>query len=501
MAIAIAHAIENKLTLAYSNIINNYMSDGIIIIDKSGKITYINSIALNILELDGDLIGMDIKDVLKIPLNFDYVMDENIDFYNKRFTINKNSSSPMYELSVTNLSNNSESKGLAIILKKVTEKPKRIKYKSISQLYSFKDIIGESDAIKETIKLAQIASNGQSNVLIMGETGTGKELLAQSIHNNSPRRDKPFIAVNCEALPSSLVESELFGYEEGAFTGAKKGGQPGKFELANGGTIFLDEIGEMPLSIQASLLRVIEDRKIVRIGSSKEKDIDVLIIAATNKDLFEAVKNNTFRADLFYRINVFTLTIPPLRERKEDIKPLVYHFIEKYNSLFFRNVKSITKEALEILESYDWPGNVRELENTIERAIQITNNHMIDVKDLPIYIIQSVDKVKEEIVNKMSSLELKEYNAIQEILRATKGNIKLAAERLGISRATIYRKINRYGINLDKYRNWNHYVSLWYMTIVTCVIMIFFCSILSQILPNLSQLITLNYWHIFCLFL
>lgn len=453
MAIAIAHAIENKLTLAYSNIINNYMSDGIIIIDKSGKITYINSIALNILELDGDLIGMDIKDVLKIPLNFDYVMDENIDFYNKRFTINKNSSSPMYELSVTNLSNNSESKGLAIILKKVTEKPKRIKYKSISQLYSFKDIIGESDAIKETIKLAHIASNGQSNVLIMGETGTGKELLAQSIHNNSPRRDKPFIAVNCGALPSSLVESELFGYEEGAFTGAKKGGQPGKFELANGGTIFLDEIGEMPLSIQASLLRVIEDRKIVRIGSSKEKDIDVLIIAATNKNLFEAVKNNTFRADLFYRINLFILTIPPLRERKEDIKPLVYHFIEKYNSLFFRNVKSITKEALEILESYDWPGNVRELENTIERAIQITNNHMIDVKDLPIYIIQSVDKVKEEIVNKMSSLELKEYNAIQEILRATKGNIKLAAERLGISRATIYRKINRYGINLDKYRN------------------------------------------------
>jgi transcriptional regulator with PAS, ATPase and Fis domain len=453
MAIAIAHAIENKLTLAYSNIINNYMSDGIIIIDKSGKITYINSIALNILELDGDLIGMDIKDVLKIPLNFDYVMDENIDFYNKRFTINKNSSSPMYELSVTNLSNNSESKGLAIILKKVNEKPKRIKYKSSSQLYSFKDIIGESDAIKETIKLAQIASKGQSNVLIMGETGTGKELLAQSIHNNSPRRDKPFIAVNCGAFPSSLVESELFGYEEGAFTGAKKGGQPGKFELANGGTIFLDEIGEMPLSIQASLLRVIEDRKIVRIGSSKEKGIDVLIIAATNKDLFEAVKNNTFRADLFYRINVFTLTIPPLRERKEDIKPLVYHFIEKYNSLFLRNVKSITKEALEILESYDWPGNVRELENTIERAIQITNNHMIDVKDLPIYIIQSVDKVKEEIVNKMSSLELKEYNAIQEILRATKGNIKLAAERLGISRATIYRKINRYGINLDKYRN------------------------------------------------
>lgn len=453
MAIAIAHAIENKLTLAYSNIINNYMSDGIIIIDKSGKITYINSIALNILELDGDLIGKDIKDVLKIPLNFDYVMDENIDFYNKRFTINKNSSSPMYELSVTNLNNNSESKGLAIILKKVNEKPKRIKYKSISQLYSFKDIIGESDAIKETIKLAHIASNGQSNVLIMGETGTGKELLAQSIHNNSPRRDKPFIAVNCGALPSSLVESELFGYEEGAFTGAKKGGQPGKFELANGGTIFLDEIGEMPLSIQASLLRVIEDRKIVRIGSSKEKDIDVLIIAATNKNLFEAVKNNTFRADLFYRINVFTLTIPPLRERKEDIKPLVHHFIEKYNSLFFRNVKSITKEALEILESYDWPGNVRELENTIERAIQITNNHMIDVKDLPIYIIQSVDKVKEEIVNKMSSLELKEYNAIQEILRATKGNIKLAAERLGISRATIYRKINRYGINLDKYRN------------------------------------------------
>ncbi|MFS8541294.1 MAG: sigma 54-interacting transcriptional regulator, partial [Tissierellales bacterium] len=369
MAIAIAHAIENKLTLAYSNIINNYMSDGIIIIDKSGKITYINSIALNILELDGDLIGKDIKDVLKIPLNFDYVMDENIDFYNKRFTINKNSSSPMYELSVTNLSNNSESKGLAIILKKVTEKPKRIKYKSISQLYSFKDIIGESDAIKETIKLAHIASNGQSNVLIMGETGTGKELLAQSIHNNSPRRDKPFIAVNCGALPSSLVESELFGYEEGAFTGAKKGGQPGKFELANGGTIFLDEIGEMPIGLQAKLLRVIQERKVRRIGDSKLIPVDVRIICATNRNLREMVREGKFREDLFYRINVLSIVIPPLRERREDLYLLSENILERLRKKLNCRNKLISPEVFKIFFDYDWPGNIRELENVLERAM------------------------------------------------------------------------------------------------------------------------------------
>lgn len=455
MAIAIAHAIENQINLSYSNIINQSIADGIIVINSQGDITSINKTALNILELKAsEQIGKNIKDILKVPLDFNYIMEENLNFYNKRFTIDTNKNSTICELSVTNLKNNLESKGLVIVIKKVQDKSFN-KYKDIknNQLFSFEDIVGESSAIKETIKLAHIASNGNSNILIMGESGTGKELFAQSIHNNSPRKNKPFVAINCGALPVNLVESELFGYEEGAFTGAKKGGQPGKFELANGGTLFLDEIGDMPLSIQASLLRVIEDRKVVRVGGTKETNVDVMIITATNKNLYEAVKNNSFRADLFYRINVFTITLPPLRERKEDIEPLIGHFIKKYNNLFFSNVKGITKEALEIIKHYNWPGNVRELENIVERAVQIAQNQTIQVKDLPIYLQQNSKKNKAELNKEMTLIESKEYNTIVEILKSTHGNVKSTAEILGLSRATIYRKISKFGIDLDEYRN------------------------------------------------
>ena len=240
MATAIAHAIENQINLSYSNIINQSIADGIIVINSQGDITSINKTALNILELKASKqIGKNIKDILKVPLDFNYIMEENLNFYNKRFTIDTNKNSTICELSVTNLKNNLESKGLVIVIKKVQDKSFN-KYKDIknNQLFSFEDIVGESSAIKETIKLAHIASNGNSNILIMGESGTGKELFAQSIHSNSPRKNKPFVAINCGALPVNLVEVSFLATEEGAFTGAKKGGQPGKFELANGGTYF-----------------------------------------------------------------------------------------------------------------------------------------------------------------------------------------------------------------------------------------------------------------------
>lgn len=321
-----------------------------------------------------------------------------------------------------------------------------------NKLYSFKDIIGDSDSIKEAIKIAEIASNGNSNILILGESGTGKELFAQSIHSNSYRKDKPFIDVNCGSLPLNLAESELFGYEGGSYTGSKKEGQPGKFELADGGTIFLDEIGELPLSIQVSLLRIIQERKVTRIGSQSSKDIDIMIIAATNKNLFESVQNNTFRGDLFYRLNVFNINLPPLREHQEDIPLLVKSFIERYNNRFNRSIEGITEEALYLLKQYSWPGNIRELSNIIERAIQIAVNKKIEVRDLPIYITTNtnIQDIKGRV--NIGLMEKEEIRTINSILRKTNGNAKVTSEVLGISRATLYRKLIKYDITIDEFR-------------------------------------------------
>ena len=317
-------------------------------------------------------------------------------------------------------------------------------------LYSFEDIIGSSDATKETINIAKIASQGSSNVLIMGESGTGKELFAQSIHSNSKRKDKAFIDINCGALPVSLAESELFGYEGGSYTGSKKEGQAGKFELADRGTIFLDEIGELPLSIQAALLRVIQERKITRIGATTSKDIDVMIIAATNRDLFKAVEENTFREDLFYRLNVFNINIPSLRDNKEDIPELIEHFIGKYNKLFKLKIQGIEEDALKVLLGYDWPGNIRQLENMIERAVQLAQEKKIRIKDLPTYLKIDFDKIN--LGQNISRLESQERGEIINVLKKTMGNIKQTSEILGIGRATAYRKIEKYNIDIEDYR-------------------------------------------------
>jgi len=322
-----------------------------------------------------------------------------------------------------------------------------------TQLYSFDDINGESVLIKDAIEISKIASKGNSNVLILGESGTGKELFAQSIHRNSPRKDKPFIDINCGALPASLAESVLFGYEGGSYTGSKKEGHPGKFELADGGTIFLDEIGELPLLTQASLLRVIQERKVLRIGSSQKKDIDVLIIAATNKDLFEAVKNNTFRKDLFYRLNVFTINLPPLMEHKEDIPILVNNLIGRYNQMFSLRIKGVSDEVMNIFMRYNWPGNIRELENIIQRAVQISRHDMIQTKDLPIYLTSKFDLNKIESNSNISLIDAQESSTILNVLKKAKGNAKQASEILGISRATLYRKLSKLGYKIDVFRN------------------------------------------------
>lgn len=461
MAIATAYAIENKIKLhldknsgfiqEYTSILKDSISDGVIITDVKGDVLSINKKAENMLNIrEKDYLNRNVKEVLDNNIDFDKEFDKNTDYIIKNTVLTVKNNPLHLSLSITKLKTDSRGTGFLIMLnnanKKITDSGK-------TELYSFGDILGESVLIKDAIEIGRIASRGNSNVLILGESGTGKELFAQSIHRNSPRKDKPFIDINCGALPVSLAESEFFGYEGGSYTGSKKEGQPGKFELADGGTIFLDEIGELPLSIQASLLRVIQERKVLRIGSSQKRDIDVMIIAATNKDLFEAVRNNTFRKDLFYRLNVFTINLPPLMEHKEDIPILVNNLIERYNQMFGLSIKGVSDEVMNIFMRYNWPGNIRELGNIIQRAVQISKHEMIQIRDMPIYLTSGFDLNKIKSSNSTSLIDAQESSTIINVLKKTNGNAKLASEILGISRSTLYRKLLKSGYKIDEFRN------------------------------------------------
>lgn len=465
MATAIAYAIENKITLSnknnsnlmvqdYANLVSESISHGIIILDDEGNIGVVNKAANNILKVkENDFLGKNINDIIKAPFDFKNFIRDDFDFYKNEISVYIAGKPTRCEITLTNSKKGKKSIGLVITLKVIDNEFTSVHVGKIkNKLYTFDDFIGEADSIRNLKELAIIASKSESNVLIMGESGTGKELIAQSIHSSSARKDKPFIAVNCGALPLTLVESELFGYEGGAYTGSKKDGQAGKFELADGGTIFLDEIGELPLSIQASLLRVIQERKLMRVGGTKEKHVNLRIIAATNKNLFEAVKNNSFRIDLFYRINVFNINILPLRQRSEDILPLSSYFINKYNERFGTKIQDITEEAKNILLSYQWFGNVRELENTIERAVQIAQNLLIDVQDLPLYMQEHTITNQGKTNSSMNLFQSNENKALIDILKRNNGNVKATADELKISRVSIYRKIEKYGIILEKFR-------------------------------------------------
>lgn len=332
--------------------------------------------------------------------------------------------------------------------------------------FTFDDIIGECPAITRVKNLAKKVACSSTNVLITGESGTGKELFAQSIHNRSPFAKGPFIAINCGAIPKDLIESELFGYDSGAFTGARKEGRAGKFELANNGTLFLDEIGDMPYDVQVRLLRVLQERSVTRIGGKKSIPLNVRIIAATNRNLETDVENNTFRSDLYYRLNVFSLHIPPLRDRQKDIHLLVNYFLQKYQNLEYEPITRVTPEVIDIFQKYQWPGNIRELENVIERVCILTTGGLLTSEALPSnmvrHYIQSLDsgKVKKEInANTFSASEPvvmtadeTEKKLILEHLRLSSGNIKKASDSLGISRRTLYRKLEKYQIDPNKIR-------------------------------------------------
>lgn len=316
--------------------------------------------------------------------------------------------------------------------------------------YTFDKLTGCSKAILAVSRFAESIAKGDSSILITGESGTGKELFAQAIHNGSRRARKPFVKINCGAIPPELFESEMFGYEEGAFTGAKKTGMKGKFELADGGTILLDEIGDMPLFMQVKLLRVLQEREIVRVGSNDVKKIDVRVIAVTNKDLLSLTEEKKFREDLYYRLNVMHIKLPPLRERREDIEILAETLRVKLCNKYGIYSEGISEETMDYLKSYNWPGNVRELENCIERAINLLNT---ELQILPEHLPTKILKCKKnDIVYENKQLkdivDEIEKNVILETLKKFNGNKNETSKVLGISRQGLYKKMKRFDIEI-----------------------------------------------------
>jgi transcriptional regulator with PAS, ATPase and Fis domain len=332
-------------------------------------------------------------------------------------------------------------------------KEELFRYSKLSE--SFSNIIGSNRSLQDSLHIADRASKSISTVLLRGESGTGKELIAKAIHNNSKRKDKPFIRVNCAAIPENLLESELFGYEKGAFTGAVKS-KPGRFSLADGGTIFLDEIGDMQKSMQIKLLRVLQEKEFESVGGLTTQKVDVRVIAATNRHLEEMIENGEFREDLYYRLNVISIQLPPLRNRKEDISLLVEHFISKINRKLEKGIQGISKEAISDLLDYNWPGNIRELENIIERAINMCEGAIITEKDLPSYLTKNGPQ-KEGIIKQINGdmVTMEEYE--KEIIAMAMSKYKSfnkAGKVLGLSHSTIAAKCEKYRIGNYNKNDW-----------------------------------------------
>ncbi|MGI5912587.1 MAG: sigma-54-dependent Fis family transcriptional regulator [Syntrophomonadaceae bacterium] len=439
---------ENQKVIRKQEIILNLITDGVLIVDRAGIITEINQHALQMFGIaKNEVVNQPIAKLIPSGLDIEDI------FTKQQMLKNKEIDFVLYgkDLSCTvstAISRNEKGQPESLVL---TFTPSKKIHALVNQVtgsvarYTFKQMIGRSTVFQETIREGKLAALSSSNVLITGESGTGKELMAQAIHNASNRFHKPFIVINCGALPRGLIVSELFGYEEGSFTGSKKGGNPGKFELADGGTIFLDEIGELPLDVQATLLRIIQDKVVHRIGSSKPKPIDVRIIAATNKNLAEEVLNKTFRQDLFYRLNVLTINMPSLRDRKEDLDALINSTMERLKNQTNKFYLTIDSQTMDLLKRYEWPGNIRELENVLERAANICEDLVIKCSDLPKHFTRESVKAAPNI----TIAEQNEKTLIIDMLRETNGNIKKTAEKLGIARNTVYRKIKKYNITSD----------------------------------------------------
>ncbi len=432
----------------------NNMDKAVVSVDSKGKIDRWNQKFIRAFKLDDNIEGKSIFDILDF-IKIDEILGIKERQRSTNFIYKKGlySFRGIYNINPIILEENVEGFVFDFL-------DTRSIIKDFNEITTFEDnitfdnIVGNSRAMQRVKEKAKIASSSSSTILITGESGTGKELFARSIHNSSFRRGYPFIAINCAAIPEALLESELFGYEEGAFTGAKKGGKMGKFELADKGTIFLDEIGDMSLHLQAKLLRVLQERKIEKIGSDYNIPVDVRIIAATNKELGRMVSLGEFREDLYYRLNVIPIMVPPLIERKEDIPVLVENIIKECSQKLLKNVRGIEPEALDVICEYNWPGNVRELQNVIEYSVNMTTSESITIDDIPEKISGGAAYEYEECEKSAGHEEIRPLAQMErdEIIRALdrfkeyKSGKEKAAKALGISRATLYRKIKEYGI-------------------------------------------------------
>jgi transcriptional regulator with PAS, ATPase and Fis domain len=434
----------------------SFITDPVLVVDAVGNIIHTNSAAEQVLQRSQIMIiQKNITDFVESKPLLQYVKQGkpianlNVRIVSSKGT-NRNFSCRLHPLLV-----DTQVEGAILFLTNLVLRQEQEKSSRYGTRFSLDDIIGSSPAITALKEQVRKIAKSESTVLIRGESGTGKEVLAQSIHRLSHRSNGPFVAINCAAIPESLLESELFGYEEGAFTGAKKGGKPGRFELARGGTLFLDEIGDMPLYLQAKLLRVLQERRIERVGGTKSIEVDVRIIAATHKDLESMIANNQFREDLYFRLNVIPLYVPPLRERKEDLYELIQYYMNKFCKRFGKEPKRFSSQALKKIFDYHWPGNVRELENMVEYIVNLEIGDLVTVSSLPASIREiSEDKnidIKEEKQELHFSKSLYNVNEIEEqlIIKAlqrfgtsTEGKRK-AAEALGISLATLYRRLEK----------------------------------------------------------
>jgi len=431
---------------AYEKIFNS-IGSGLVVTDENGIITIFNKAAESITDININYaVGKNIQDIIP-DIRINDVLKTGKDEFNKKLKIGTNT----VLTNITPIYADNKIEGSVIVFYDFpqieyleNELKRNRKFDKAFDL-----IIGNSGKLKDALTIASKASETDSNVIIRGESGTGKELVANAIHYSSKRKDKPFIRVNCAAIPTTLLESELFGHERGAFTGAVTQ-KLGKFELADGGTIFLDEIGDFPIETQVKLLRVIQEKEFERVGGIKTIKVDVRIIAATNKNLEKAIKDGLFREDLYYRLNVIPVLLPPLRERRGDIPILTEYFINKLNNKLNKNVKRITKKAMQALIYYDWPGNIRELENIIERCITLSDSDYIDYEDLPSYINNEKTLAEENIIylgenTDLLKMEEYEYKIIKAALEKYKSFNK-AGKVLGLTHKTIASKARKYGI-------------------------------------------------------
>lgn len=441
----------------------NHTSDGMIEVDAHGMIKRANSVASVLMQrAETDMIGKPFEEIWKSE-DLPIMTALRSNCLNYECSLPYQGIRRAYFLCGEPFSDaTGHITGGIVMFKQIDKTPQIVKSKTLggygNASYSFADIIGNHPGILEAKHIAQLAAKGLSSVLLQGECGTGKEIFAQAIHQASPRRNGPFVAVNCGAIPKELISSELFGYDEGAFTGAKRGGKPGKFEIASGGTLFFDEIGDMPFEQQIALLRALQENKITRVGGNKEIPVDVRVICATNKHLLREVMHGRFRDDLYYRLNVITIQIPPLRERREDAMLLFTHFLRRYERLQGKEF-TVEPDVFEYIQHYSWPGNIRELKSFVERLVSLSEDQTLRVINFPqedeiseelsapeplesaVYVSPSADRN-----TRKHELARSEKQRITLTLDRQHGNVSRAAHELGMSRNTLYRKMRLYGI-------------------------------------------------------